>query len=203
MRIAESHSHFGGLEFLFTHQPDMLREVERVVDAVNAESRRKSVVRLAGKQSQLLYSSLELEHDFEMLFREHGWRTAWSVKYIAPSDPLFRKTLTPQPDAKQFVVDQEGDLPVFGDNENNYFKSRIAIDVRFGKRGFIAYDLFARHLALYIGDHIDVGIEILPMKSLQSQMSSGVSYYEGELYNVIRQGRGVPAVPLVIVGVEP
>jgi hypothetical protein len=39
------------------------------------------------------------------------------------------------------------------------------------------------------------------MKSLQQQMSSGVAYYEGELYNVIRQGRGVPAVPLVLIGV--
>ncbi|MBN2535226.1 MAG: hypothetical protein JXB88_20260 [Spirochaetales bacterium] len=48
-----------------------------------------------------------------------------------------------------------------------------------------------------------MGIEILPMKTLQSQMSSGVSYYEGELYNIVRQGRGVPAVPLVIVGIEP
>lgn len=28
-------------------------------------------------------------------------------------------------------------------------------------------------------------------------------YYEGDLYNVVRQGRGVPAVPLVIVGVAP
>jgi len=28
-------------------------------------------------------------------------------------------------------------------------------------------------------------------------------YYEGELYNIIRNGRGVPAVPLVIVGVVP
>ncbi len=34
-------------------------------------------------------------------------------------------------------------------------------------------------------------------------MDSGVGYYEGELYNVVRQGRGVPAVPLVIIGVEP
>lgn len=41
------------------------------------------------------------------------------------------------------------------------------------------------------------------MKSLQAQMSSGVAYYESELYNVIRQGRGVPAVPLVLVGIEP
>ena len=36
---------------------------------------------------------------------------------------------------------------------------------------------------------------------LQAEMSSGVGYYEGELYNVIREGRGVPAVPLVLVGV--
>jgi len=49
---------------------------------------------------------------------------------------------------------------------------------------------------------IDVGIEILPMKSLQAQMSSGPGYYEGELYNVLQQGRGVPAVPLVIIGID-
>ena len=34
-------------------------------------------------------------------------------------------------------------------------------------------------------------------------MSSGVAYYEGELYNVIRQGRGIPAVPLIILGIVP
>jgi len=68
---------------------------------------------------------------------------------------------------------------------------------------FLFYDLFVKHLAFYIGDYIDVGIEILPMKSLQTQMSSGVAYYEGELYNVVRQGRGVPAVPLIIVGIAP
>lgn len=57
--------------------------------------------------------------------------------------------------------------------------------------------------ALYVRDEIDVGIEILPMKSLQTEMSSGPGYYEGELYNVIRNGRGVPAVPLVMIGVAP
>ena len=47
-----------------------------------------------------------------------------------------------------------------------------------------------------------MGHEIIPMKSLQSQMFSGVGYYEGEFYNVVRQSRGVPAVPLVIIGIE-
>lgn len=78
----------------------------------------------------------------------------------------------------------------------------MAIEVQFGKYSFVAYDLFVKHLAFYVGDKIDVGVEILPMKSLQEQMSSGIAYYEGELYNVIRQGRGVPGVPLVILGIE-
>lgn len=41
------------------------------------------------------------------------------------------------------------------------------------------------------------------MKELQAHMSSGVGYYESEVYNVLRQGRGVPAVPLVLIGVAP
>jgi len=62
----------------------------------------------------------------------------------------------------------------------------VAIEVQFGKYAFVAYDLFVKHLAFFVRDQIDVGIEILAMKSLQSKMSSGPGYYEGELYNIIR-----------------
>jgi hypothetical protein len=79
----------------------------------------------------------------------------------------------------------------------------VALEVQFGKYSFVAYDLFVKHLAFYIRDEIDVGIEVIAMKAMQAQMSSGPAYYEGELYNVVRNGRGVPAVPLVIVGVLP
>jgi len=58
-------------------------------------------------------------------------------------------------------------------------------------------------MAFYVGNLIDAGIEILPMKSLQTEMSSGPSYYEGELYNLIREGWGVPPVPLVLIGIAP
>ena len=47
-----------------------------------------------------------------------------------------------------------------------------------------------------------MGIEILPIKSLQKNRSSGAAYYEGELYNVVRQIRGVPAVPIFLIGFE-
>ena len=79
----------------------------------------------------------------------------------------------------------------------------MAIEVQFGKYAFVSFDLFVKYLAFYVGNIISVGIEILPMKELQAEMSSGVSYYEGELYNLIREGRGVPSVPLVMVGIAP
>ena len=77
------------------------------------------------------------------------------------------------------------------------------MEVQLGKYSFIAYDLFVKHLAFYVGNAIDVGVEILPMKEMQANMSSGPGYYEGALYDLARQGRGVPGVPLVLVGVVP
>ena len=100
-------------------------------------------------------------------------------------------------------IQAAGEIPIFSYNQTDFVKDRIAVEVQFGKYSFVAYDLFVKHLAFYVGNHIDVGIEILPMKSLQANMSSGVAYYEGEFYNVVRQGRGVPAVPLIIIGIEP
>jgi hypothetical protein len=100
-------------------------------------------------------------------------------------------------------IEAAGEVPIFSYNQTDFVKDRVAVEVQFGKYWFVAYDLFVKYLAFYIGDRIDVGVEILPMKSLQAQMSSGVAYYEGELYNIVRQGRGVPAVPLIIIGIAP
>jgi Restriction endonuclease BglII. len=107
------------------------------------------------------------------------------------------------PAEQKAEIEAEGEEAIRSYNQTDFVKDRVAIEVQFGKYPFVAYDLFVKHLAFYIGDHIDVGIEILPMKSMQKDMSSGPSYYEGELNNVIRQGRGVPAVPLVIFGIAP
>lgn len=82
-------------------------------------------------------------------------------------------------------------------------KDRISVKVHFGRDTTGPFALLATHMAYYVGDVIDVGVEILPIKEMSRQMSSGISSYEGELSTVIRQGRGVPAVPLVLIGVAP
>ncbi len=123
--------------------------------------------------------------------------------WVTKNERLIRKTLTMPAQEQKKEIEEAGEIPIFSYNQTDFVKERVAVEVQFGKYSFVAYDLFVKHLALYVGDRIDVGIEILPMKSLQSQMSSGVAYYEGELYNVVRQGRGVPAVPLIIIGIAP
>ena len=83
-----------------------------------------------------------------------------------------------------------------------HLKDRVSVEVALAGVKSDILQWFYRHKALYSADVIDVGIEIVPMKSLQEQMPSGVPCFEGELYNLMREGRGVPAVPLVLIGLE-
>ena len=75
------------------------------------------------------------------------------------------------PEEQKREIEAAGEVPIFSYNQTDFVKDRVAIEVQFGKYSFVAYDLFVKHLAFYVGDQIDVGVEILPMKSLQSQMS--------------------------------
>ncbi len=154
-------------------------------------------------KGKLLFSPIEMNAAFNRLLQERSWEESRVSYWVTRNEKLIRKTLTMSPEEQKRAIEAAGEMPIFSYNQTDFVKDRVALEIQFGKYAFVAYDLFVKHLAFYIGDYIDVGIEILPMKSLQSQMSSGVAYYEGEFYNVVRQGRGVPAVPLVLIGIEP
>lgn len=151
----------------------------------------------------LLYSPIDMNAAFKRLLREKAWAESRVNYWVTKGEKFIRKTLTLPPEEQKKEIMEAGETPIFSYNQTDFVKDRVAVEVQFGKYAFVAYDLFVKHLAFYVGDYIDVGVEILPMKSLQSQMSSGVAYYEGEFYNVVRQGRGVPAVPLVLTGIAP
>lgn len=203
MKIAETYSHLNGLEFLFVHKPSLWKEIQYVIESVDAGICRTKVSKEKTMKGKLLFSPIDLNNVFKNLLREKSWDERRVNYWVTRSEKLIRKTLTMSAQEQKREIEAAGEKPIFSYNQTDFVKDRVAVEVQFGKYAFVAYDLFVKHLAFYVGDRIDVGIEILPMKSLQSQMSSGVAYYEGEFYNVVRQGRGVPAVPLVLVGIEP
>ncbi len=202
MKIAEIYSHLNGLEFLIVHKLDLWKEIQAVVSGVDAEMCKTKVSKEKTMKGALLYSPIEMNAAFTRLLRAQSWNESRVSYWVTRSEKLIRKTITMPADGQKREIEAAGETPIFSYNQTDFVKDRVAIEVQFGKYAFVAYDLFVKHLAFYVRDHIDVGIEILPMKSLQNQMSSGVGYYEGEFYNVVRQGRGVPAVPLVLIGIE-
>lgn len=203
MKIAEVYSHLNGLEFLLVHKRKLWTEIQQVISGVDASACKTKVSKEKGMVGKLLYSPVDMNARFKSLLRDKHWEESRVSYWVTRNEKLIRKTLAMTSTEQKKEIEASGETPIFSYNQTDFVKDRVAIEVQFGKYAFVAYDLFVKHLAFYVGDQIDVGIEILPMKKLQSQMSSGVPYYEGEFYNVIRQGRGVPAVPLVVVGIEP
>ena len=196
MNISETYSHIYGLEHLLVHKPYLWQEVQEMIASVDANTCREL------RQGRYVYNSAGMDEAFKRLLAMNGWSGDRTSFWVTRNVKLAQKTVELPLGKQKQQIENAGEEPMSRYTRMNFIKDRVAIEVRFGKPAFVAYDLFVKHLAFYVGDKIDVGIEILPMKSLQKHMSSGVAYYEGELYNVIRHGRGVPAVPLVLVGID-
>lgn len=203
MEISKQHSHLNGDEWLKIHEPCLRQEILDCVALVDAEKFRTKVSKEKRKLGNLLYNPRELNAEFDRLFRQRGWQPSQYPYYVAHDfqqlESMTGLSLTEQ---KEFLLSL-GAEAIRSYNQTDHVKSRVAVEVQFGKYAFVAYDLFVKHLAFYTGRRIEVGVEILPTRAMQQQMSSGVSYYEGELHNILRHGRTSPPVPLVILGIEP
>lgn len=203
MKIVQTYSHLNGLEYLLVHKQGLWDEVRQVIDAVDGKACKTKISKEKNMTGKVLYSPIDMNEAFSGLLAKHGWGESRVSYWVTKSERLIRQTLAKPAAEQKAEIEAAGEKPIFSYNQTDFVKDRVAIEVQFGKYSFVAYDLFVKHLAFYVRDQIDVGIEILAMKSLQSNMSSGPGYFEGELYNIIRNGRGVPAVPLIIIGVEP
>ncbi len=201
MRVVEIYSHMNGLEYIKVHLPHIWDEIQEIISSIDAETCKTKESKEKTKKGQMLYSPVDLNKVFKEKLEAKDWKES-RTSYFVTSDPsLIRDTLSLEPKEQKQAIEEENLEALRSYNQTDFVKDRVAIEVQFGKYAFVAYDLFVKHMAFYVGNQIDVGVEVLPMKELQQKMSSGISYYEGELYNVIRQGRGVPAVPLVIIGI--
>lgn len=181
----------------------MWEEIEQIVSAIDAEAGRTKVSKEKTMAGKLLYSPPALNTAFKMEFEKREWREAKQSYYSTDDPELIRRTLGLSPKDQQALLKAEGKVPIGSKTQTDFVRERVAIEVQFGKYTFIPYDLFLKHMAFFVANEIDLGVELVPMKVMQAEMSSGPGYYENALHQIVRQGRGVPAVPLVLVGVQP
>ncbi|MDR0995460.1 MAG: restriction endonuclease [Tannerella sp.] len=204
MKIAQTYSHLNGEEYILVHHEDLYKEICRLIESIDADQCLTKESKEKTKKGNLLYSPVSLNQAFRENFNTQGWTESRYEYYVTTDRQLLPELLTlPYGKQKDFLISKGINAPIASFKQTDFVKDKIAIEVQFGKYAFVAYDLFVKHLLFYTGGVINLGIEILPTKKMQSRMSSGVAYYEGEIYNILRHGRNNPPVPLLILGIEP
>jgi hypothetical protein len=210
MRIVEIYSHLNGEEYLIVHHGkvyDEIKQVIRQVDAGKCITKTSEEKTMRGKK---LYSPEILNKEFRSLFNKKGWAESRYQYYVTTNRKYLQEIVAlPLEQQREFLVDKGIKEPIKSYKQTDFVKDSIAIEVQFGKYAFVAFDLFVKHLLFYAGGIINVGIEILPVKEMLEDpkggrmMSTGIAYYEGEVYNILRHGRNSPPVPLLIIGIAP
>jgi hypothetical protein len=122
-------------------------------------------------------SNKRMKNDFEKLI----WKESRTNYWVTDDYNLITKTTHLREDEQKALIKSKGKTRIKSYNQTDFVKNRKAIEVQFGKYSLIASDQFLKRLAFYVGDTIDVGIEILPMKRMQSETSSGPGK---ELYSI-------------------
>lgn len=203
MKIVQTYSHFNGLEHLLVSKKRLWTEIQSAIKAVDAD-----VYRSAGSTAPLTaeqrnYNPMRMSRQLREFLKTRDWHASRVTQWVTAGENPALPPRAASAEAQKREIEKTGLTPVRRCIRFDLVKERVAINLPLRKSATSPYDPFFKHLAFYARDQIDVGIEILPMKSLQQHMSSGPGYCEGALYNVIRNRHGAPSVPLVVIGIAP
>ncbi len=83
----------------------------------------------------------------------------------------------------------------------DFVKNRVGVEVQFGKYAFMAYNVCAKMTIFHKKGVIDVGIEVVPIKSFADEMSTGVSFFEQIVWDLEQRGEANIDIPVLVLGV--
>jgi len=203
MRIVTFHSHQNGYEWIQHHKKGLWTEIEGAIAHVDANRCRTKASKEARKAGRLLLSPIDMNKELNDYLKPLGWKSRTTRNFLSEDPAIIRELVKLKPKEQKELLKKKKKEILGTMNQTDFVKEGVAVEVQFGKYAFVAHDLFVKHMSFYLNDDINVGVEIVPMKSMEREMSSGVPYYERDLFNLMRQGRGIPQVPLVLIGVAP
>jgi len=164
-----------------------INEVQRVIESVNSAQAKTKVSKEKTMPGKELYSPEQLNLSFKDAFTKHGWishrvrceySTQHYVKGFEPTNQIsgaFR--------------------------EIDFVKNRVGVEVQFGKYAFMVYNVCAKMTIFHKSGIIDIGVEIVPIKTFADEMSTGVSYFEQLVWDLEQRGVADIDIPVLILGV--
>jgi len=178
--VAE-YSHKGGKEFLEKYHNKELEEIREVISLVDASVCKTKRSREKTMEGKILYSPILLNKMFFRLFKERGWE---SVK-------IDVKTTIPE-----LGIIHEGT------REMDMVKNKVGVEVQFGKYAFMVYNVSAKMTIFANQGIIDSGVEIVAMREMTKEMSTGVSYFEQMKTDLELRGEADIDIPVLVLGVD-
>lgn len=187
MRILAKFPFNNGEAYIKKHFPILLKEVESAIEKVDAS---KCLIKKSKEKTmrgKMLYSPVALNEEFKKQLFPRGWKNVkasceYPTKYyIKGYNPKERK--------------------IYPFRDMDFVKNKLGIEVQFGKYSFMVYNVCAKMTIFKNLGHIKAGIEIVPIKELANQMSTGVSYFEQFVWDLEHRGVSNIDVPTLIIGI--
>lgn len=203
MKVVYTYNHLNAEDFLYYRKKKLIKEIINCIEAVDA-SKYKKMSCAKNNLCEIYFDQKKLNAELKKQFELLNWKEH-KIYYYVTEDAKLTKDIVKVKDGKvqKSIIEKNGLYPMKSDNQVDFLKDRVAVEVQFGKYFSVAYDLHVKHTFFYIIDDIDVGVEIIPTHKMMDCMDSGVAWYENEVTNVIREGRNNPTVPILILGIEP
>ncbi len=187
MIIAAIYSHNGGKELMEAKYPVALAEIMDSIAAVDGEAHKTKISQEKTMKDRRLYNPRTLNSAVKQEFVERGWKNK-RVKCEYPTQ-FYTEVYHPQKVAVGAFRDMD------------FIKNRVGIEVQFGKYGFAIYNVCAKMTIFHNLDLIDVGVEIVPVMDLVTDMSSGVTYFEQFVWDLTQRGVSNIDLPVLILGI--
>lgn len=184
MQIVAQYSFNNGKQFLEKHHRSELDEVKDIISSVVGSRLKTKISKEKTMKGKALYNPKALNKEFRNFLEERGWKTGKKAR-------IRVKTFVPE-------ISEEHK----GFREMDAIKDGVGIEVQFGKYAFMVYNVAAKMTIFSNQGLIDSGIEIVPMLSLASEMSTGVSYFEQIKTDLEMRGVGNIDIPVLIIGID-
>ncbi len=184
MKVVSTYSHKGGFNYIQQLFSRELTEVYDVINSVNASQATTKISKEKTMPGRRLFSPVALNKLFKNEFRKRSWK----------SSKLDVRTEVTLADGRRLLHE--------GFREMDFVKNRVGIEVQFGKYAFMVYNVSAKMTIFHNQGIIDAGVEIVPMKRMADEMSTGVSFFEQFKTDLEMRGLADIDIPVLVVGIE-
>lgn len=188
MKVVGIYSFNNGVEYVTKHFAEELAEIRNAIESVDASLYKTKVSKEKTMPGKMLYSPVGLNKAFKSILFPQGWA---NVKEVCEYRPDY------------YVNDYQRVAPkkVYPFRDMDFVKNKLGVEVQFGKYSFMVYNVCAKMTIFKKLGHINAGIEIVPVKELADQMSTGVSYFEQFVWDLEQRGVSDIDIPVMILGI--